>query len=84
MVDFVTGAFDTSIRVGDIVAYPGRRSSSLWLNRGEVVEILTFPPNYWNKEETYRLRIRREARNKWETHNKLVTVWNLHNVIPLT
>jgi len=32
--------FDNEIREGDIIAYPGRGGSSLWMNHGRVIEII--------------------------------------------
>ena len=46
---------------GDIVVYPGRRGSSLWMNQGEVTNI------------TKRgIRVRRTPRNKYEVPREVL------------
>jgi hypothetical protein len=39
--------FKNDINVGDIVAYPGRGGSSMWMNHARVLEVVTKPRYSW-------------------------------------
>jgi len=59
-------AWGQEIEVGDIVVYPSRHSSSMWLTRAVVVEIIE-RKRHWasaddDKEQTVRVRRLCEAR----------------------
>jgi hypothetical protein len=69
-----------AVTVGSKVVYPGRRGSSLWLNQGVVEDIDTI--DGWSGEHRV-LKIRRKANSDWEQDGKLVTVYNLENVVPI-
>ncbi len=57
------------IAVGDMVVYPGRQSSSLWMNYGRVVECIegelnSNPPNnspYWKYTTPPVVKVRKRA-----------------------
>lgn len=69
------------LRVGDRIAYPGRRGSAIWLNFGEVVGIKTEPHPWRDGITTVKLKVAREARHKWETDGRLVTVQGIGHVV---
>lgn len=61
------------INVGDLVVYPGRRSSRIWMTEAEVVSLHSFIELRWNwqtqkeePKETGYVRVRR-LRDSWET-----------------
>lgn len=87
MVDFVTGAFDSKISVGMIVAYPGRQGSSLWLTKAKVLEIGS--DKDWRGKDYSWIKVERLAHNTYQyddswnkIHRAVVTLTNVHNVIP--
>lgn len=45
-----TDYFGNVIAKGDIIAYPGRGGSSLWMNHGMVVEIVHKKRHSWQSE----------------------------------
>jgi hypothetical protein len=54
--------FKNEILQGDIIAYPGRGSSSLWMNHGLVVEVYQKKKHSWQKEPcelVTRLRVKK-------------------------
>lgn len=50
IVDFL----GKEIRVGDLVVWPGRKGSSLWMNSGKVIALETVEDN-WTGEESIKL-----------------------------
>ena len=64
----------TEIKAGSVVVYPGRHSSSLWMNEGHVVEIEQADENdswkFRNRppERRYKLKIVKTKTNyAWQT-----------------
>lgn len=56
-----TDYFGNVIAKGDIIAYPGRGGSSLWMNHGKVIEIVCKKKYHWESEPcemVVKLRIR--------------------------
>jgi hypothetical protein len=67
-------AFGMTATVGDTVVYPGRQSSSMWLNKGVIVQ-----------DNGKSLKIKREPRWSWgDQEHKIVHVTNLHLVVPIS
>lgn len=62
-----------AIKVGDTVAYPGRHSSSLWMNLGTVVAIHT-EVFKWSGNPKETLRVKNGA-------GRVVTVRKISNVV---
>jgi hypothetical protein len=62
-------AVGNTLGIGDLIVYPGRQGSSLWLNMGEVLELddeagtitvqMTRIDELWSAKPTYRRTLRR-------------------------
>jgi hypothetical protein len=86
-VNTLVNKFGT-VAIGDRIAYPGRASSSLWMNFGTVVDI-TERVEFWSKEPKPVLKVRREGDSvdySWrspqvETKPRLVTITRVDNVV---
>lgn len=57
MNNIPTDYFNNDIHVGDIVAYPGRSGSSLWMNHGKVIEVVCKKRHEWSDETVTKLRV---------------------------
>lgn len=73
----MTDIIGNEITPGALVAYPGRRGSSLWMNRGRVVEVRQI--DKWGRTR-HICKVRRQALNEWERDGLLVTV-GLDNIV---
>ncbi len=66
-------AFEMEATVGDTIAYPGRQGSSLWMNRGVIIE-----------DNGDSLKVRREGKwDYWNTEDRVVTLTSLGNIVPI-
>lgn len=71
-----------TVTIGDRIVYPGRRSSSLFINEGTVVDIV--PNERWDARPagSPALKVCRKASNQWEKDGKIVTVTEINRVVP--
>ena len=77
--EFVLGAFGCEIRVGDLVVYPGRQSSSLFMTLGRATKVGVHKPEYGRehpvvhvqrlKLQQYGLRDTEKTSRRVQAHN---------------
>jgi hypothetical protein len=66
----------TEVGVGDLVVYPGRQGSHMWMVEAEVVELVPGNPNaesYWDRTP-HALRVKRLRESGGSVESKLVLV----------
>lgn len=74
----------TPIEVGSIIVYPGRHSSYLWMNEGEVLSLSTFEE--WGRTKPM-LRVRRTREERWDRTHEVSgesTLTAVHRVTVVT
>ena len=52
------------IKIGDVITYPGRSGSSLWMNTAVVYDI-TEGTRYWNNKMFPKLKVKRTQHYLW-------------------
>lgn len=77
----LTDVLGKEIKVGSKIVYPGRQSSCLWMNYGEVIET-GMKNNYWGTPFNY-LKVKRKAMNKYEKDGKVVQLERIDRVVVL-
>lgn len=69
------------IKVGQVVTYPGRRGSNLWVNLGTVVTVDdSFKRYSWSNVISGRVQVRRIPRHSWDGASKLVWIHAVENI----
>ena len=64
------------ITVGADIVYPGRKSSSIWMNRAHVMSIE-------ERASGNRLKVQQRSAYGGVTNTRPVTLTNLHNIVVL-
>jgi hypothetical protein len=82
MVDSVKGAFDCVITRGMEVVYPGRQSSSIWMNRGTVVD-LGSGTDYYDRPYSWIKVQKTGSTSSWQNKSaRVVTITSVSKVVP--
>ena len=71
------------LEVEDIIVYPGRSGSSLWMNKGKIVEVTSYQSSYGETCSSLRVKKMGDSVNGLTSNGKIVTLTNLHLVVKI-
>jgi hypothetical protein len=79
MVESYTDWLGNEIKVGDHIVYPGRQSSSLWMNHAKVLGFVESESYWGGKKTTMKVQHSDKSKRCW-TKNAVVTLSALNRV----